>query len=111
MPTNKLVEENRIGKFSVSRRLIFDSDDAALRALFGQTIIIRAGTDFQRYSVDYTAFSPLFTPLQRGSEPPWYKIWITVGADEKLSFSAEVVADHWEAAVEMPMSFGEISPN
>ena len=91
--SNALVRENRIGRFSISRRLLLTSK--RLCALFGTMIVVRADSDFYRDSVDYIAYSAIFPAIEHGAEPPKYHIWINVDVDAELGFSIEDRTDSW----------------
>jgi len=90
---NELFSENRVGRFSIHRRVMVFSDSAALRVLFGMMIVVRADSDFQRDSVDYIAYSPLFPSVPLAVEPPLYSITANMTNNKSVGFTVEPVTD------------------
>lgn len=76
--------KNRVGKFSISASLLWNSPDDFLLVM-SKTIIINAEHLFYKDEFEYTAFSMLFDKVDEGVEPPRYSIQIMpIGNDREV---------------------------
>lgn len=95
---NELISENRIGRFSIDRRLLLSACEADLRQLFGTLIVVKAETDFVRDTVDYMAFSVIFPSVPPNTKPPEYHIWMQQDHYGGWEFAVEDRTDAWNSA-------------
>jgi hypothetical protein len=82
------VNENRIGRFSISLFLIQTEPQVLLDTLFSQIVIVDAKSNAFSTKIDYIGFSPLFEPVERGVRPTEYELVVTKVKDEALTKSS-----------------------
>lgn len=75
--------QRRIGKFSISRRLIEDAPDTCLLVM-AKVIVIRAEMLFESNSVEYVALSQLFDEVPQDCESPTYRVMVNL--DDIVTF-------------------------
>lgn len=63
---------NRVGKFQLSRSLVDNNPDYALRVM-AKVIVVRCELMYSKDGFDYTALSRDFDELSVGEAPPLYK--------------------------------------
>ena len=83
---NKLVSENRIGRFQVFKSLVFYAESDKVLKFFSNFIVVGVNDDGEKYR--YIAYSPLFDPLPLGQGYPEYTIAITIEADDSVDVAA-----------------------
>jgi len=71
---NRLIEERRIGIFTVDIFAIEDNDDAVLRTFMSNFIITRAEYRYDLQAFEYIAYSALFDVIDQGDIIPVYNI-------------------------------------
>lgn len=72
--------ERRIGKFFVSRDLIWNNSDLFQQLMeLGKFIILRAESLDYQGTYEYVALSPIFDVLSEGQAVPEYSIKVTDG--------------------------------
>jgi hypothetical protein len=79
---NELIEQHRIGRFSISHHALRYSTGEQLCSLFGNFIVMRAESMFVSDSIEYLAYSALFEPCDYGDIPPEYTLKITQETDD-----------------------------
>lgn len=79
---NKEISENRIGRFEITRSLLYRSKK--LHLMFSKMTIIRAEFLFHRQTVAYYAYSMLFEKVPRGNKAPRYTMQINSGKDPEV---------------------------
>jgi len=84
MNYKKYIEENRFGKFDVSRRFIESMNKEQADIFFGSMIVVRAEMMLFRSTIEYTAVSPLFDIVEEGGEPSYYLIDIDDKMERKI---------------------------
>lgn len=78
---------DRLGKFSISMKVITDNGDE-VRKFMGNRIIIRAEMMYAEAEIQYTAHSHLFDKTEHGDRIPEYGIIVSRTGDGNHEFSA-----------------------
>ena len=94
-----IIEENRAGKFRLSRQLIQDAESELLMTLFAKTIVLRTDYNYPADYIEYEAYSPMFEPCDRHCVPPYYRFNFTTElvsdgdteTEEVITFTAEKI--------------------
>lgn len=82
LPVSNAMTENRIGVFTVNRKLFRHSDWASLVKFFSSFVIVRAEVLYMPDSIEYMAFSPLFDQQYDDCIVPRYRIETNRKGDE-----------------------------
>ncbi len=61
----------RFGKFKVDKFIIDDQPLLTMR-LFRHVIVVRCECDYASLMLEYTAMSPYFDPIPKGTHAPYY---------------------------------------
>lgn len=69
----KVIDERRLGVFSLSHEYIFEAPDVALDFL-SNMLIIRAEFLVELYGIEFTAYSKLFEPVARHNPASKYSV-------------------------------------
>lgn len=78
---------DRLGKFSISMKVIAGNEDE-VRKFMGNCIVIRAEMMYAEDEIQYTAHSHLFDKTERGDMIPEYDIIVSRTGDGNCEFSA-----------------------
>jgi hypothetical protein len=79
------IEMNRVGRFEISYQLLRTLPQSSLALIFSHFIIVRAEALYNKYVIEYTAYSEMFETIPLGSEPFWYEITVVNGGDSILA--------------------------
>jgi hypothetical protein len=91
MINNKLIQEGRVGKFTVSAGALRDFDHERWLEFAGNFLIVRAEHMFVGDRIEYTAYSPLFEPGKESRFIPDYALQLTIDVVEDKHGSKEVM--------------------
>ena len=90
----KLRNENRIGKVSISHDLLTSMSKRRLNLFLKDFVIIRAESLFYNKTIEYVGFSPYFESIKEGHLPPGYKLSIFTDNKGKIINSEWVKLDN-----------------
>ncbi len=74
MGTNTLLDERRVGKFSIASDSIRNCEYEYLLKIMANFLIVGAEMMYAANAVEYVAYSPLFGVTDQAEEPPTYLI-------------------------------------
>lgn len=96
-----LQSEHRLGTFRISHKFMEDEhQEAALLAVFGCCIVVRAEYLYGSREIEYTAFSSHFRTVGKNERAPEYLVCMTRLEDGAVSLSfQEVTRAPWLPAV------------
>lgn len=77
---SKIVQENRIGAFDITKDLLFSESKPLMDAFLSKVLIVRC-EHYYTGIFKYEAFSELFEPNEQNCEPPRYNIIFTRHGD------------------------------
>lgn len=83
MEKSKIVQENRMGRFSITDDLLFSESETLMKIFFSKVLIVRCEYIYSGI-FKYTAFSNLFEPTDKQCEPPNYNIVFTKKDDGEI---------------------------
>lgn len=69
-------QDRRFGTFLISRKVL-ESNPEEVMQVFPKCVVLRAELDWANDAIVYTAWSPLFNPVEPNMTPPVYQIRIT----------------------------------
>ena len=64
----------RIGAFRIHREFLEKGDNAALKIMFSNVIVLEARHNYRTQAVEYVAISDIFKPLEDHLDAPDYEI-------------------------------------
>jgi hypothetical protein len=76
---------NRVGRFGISYQLLRTLTQRELALVFSHFIIVRAEAVYNKFIIEYTAYSEMFETIPVGGEPFWYEITIVNDGDSILA--------------------------
>lgn len=87
MSKSRIVEDNRIGEFDITRDLLFSDSEMLMDTFLSKVLIVRC--EYYHTGIfKYAAFSELFEPNEQYCEPPRYDIAFTRNDDGTITTTA-----------------------